>query len=209
MEEQPLEGQQEEEDQPGRDVIMILAIFFEGGLAPFSLFLGWLAGHPPLSQFSWSGVDALWGVAATIPLVVMFSIIMAFPIGPLGSVKKFWCEEAAPLLEESHWWELALVALSVGVGEEMLFRGVFQPVLTHWFGIVWGLLVSSLLFGLLHFISIPYVVMATMVGIYLGLIWIAGGNLLTIIVIHALYDFIVLVYLVLVRPSRKDDTVAS
>ena len=49
-----------EDDQPGRDVIVIFAVFFEGGLAPLSLFLGWWLGHNPLAQFAWSQRDALW-----------------------------------------------------------------------------------------------------------------------------------------------------
>ena len=41
-----------EDDPPGRDVVIIFAVFFEAGLAPFSLFLGWLVGHPPLADVS-------------------------------------------------------------------------------------------------------------------------------------------------------------
>ena len=43
-----------EDDLPGREVIIIFAVFFEGGLAPLSLVLGWLLGHPPLSISLWS-----------------------------------------------------------------------------------------------------------------------------------------------------------
>jgi hypothetical protein len=48
MEEDLLQGP--EDDQPGREVIIILAVFFEAGLAPLSLFLGWLFGHSPLGN---------------------------------------------------------------------------------------------------------------------------------------------------------------
>jgi hypothetical protein len=57
--------QEREDDHPKRAVIIIFAVFFEGGLAPLSLVLGWLLGHPPLDRFVWSIEDALWGVAAT------------------------------------------------------------------------------------------------------------------------------------------------
>ena len=50
-----------EDDQPGRDVIIMFAVFFEGGLAPLALFLGWWLGHNPLAQFTWSRTDAFWG----------------------------------------------------------------------------------------------------------------------------------------------------
>ena len=58
------------------------------------------------------------------------------------------------------------------------------------------MLIASLLFGLLHPISLAYVVVAAALGAYLGLVWMYSGNLLTVVVAHALYDFVLLVYLV-------------
>ena len=46
-----------ENDPPGHGVVIIFTVFFEAGLAPFSLFLGWLLGHPPLAKFVWSFAD--------------------------------------------------------------------------------------------------------------------------------------------------------
>ena len=40
------------------------------------------------------------------------------------TVKKFCDDEVVPLLEKSYWSEIALISVSAGVGEEMLFRGV-------------------------------------------------------------------------------------
>ena len=56
-----------------------------------------------------------------------------------------------------------------------------------------GLAVASLLFGLLHPITPTYVAIAALLGAYLGAVWLATGNLLTVIVAHALYDFVALV----------------
>ena len=136
MEEDPL--QEPEEDQPGREVIIIFAVFFEGGLAPLSLALGWLLGHRPLERFVWSMRDAIWGVVAAIPLTLMFLAMLRWPIGPLGRVKKFFDTEVVPLLEKSTWSEIALISLSAGVGEEMLFRGVLQAWLSSWLGVALG-----------------------------------------------------------------------
>ena len=58
-----------EDDQPGRDVIIVFAVFFEGGLAPLSLFLGWWLGHNPLQEFTWSLKDGLLGALASLPLI--------------------------------------------------------------------------------------------------------------------------------------------
>src|ERR1700722_3945595 len=86
--------QEPEDDRPKRAVVIIFAVFFEGGLAPLSLLLGWLLGHPPLRQFVWSLEYALWGVVATIPLIALFLAILKWPIGPLARVKHF-CENEA------------------------------------------------------------------------------------------------------------------
>jgi membrane protease YdiL (CAAX protease family) len=54
---------------------------------------------------------------------------------------------------------------------------------------------ASAVFGLLHAITPTYAILATVMGAYLGVVWIASGNLLAPIVAHALYDFVALVWL--------------
>ncbi len=190
-----------EDDLPGREVIIIFAVFFEGGLAPLSLVLGWLLGHPPLEHFAWSLPDAIWGVLAAIPFTLMFLAMLRWPIGPLGRVKKFCDTEVVPMLEKSTWAEIALISLSAGVGEEMLFRGVVQASLSSWLGFRWGLVLASVIFGLMHPISVTYVVIAAFLAVYLGAVWIVNGNLLTVMVTHALYDFAALAYLLRIQPA--------
>jgi uncharacterized protein len=198
--------QEPDDDHPKRAVVVILAVFFEGGLALLSLLLGWRLGHPPLRHFVWSLGDALWGVVATIPLLALFLVILKWPIGPLARAKHFCENEVEPLLHDSSWSEIGLVSLSVGVSEEMLFRGVFQAALTNWLGAPLGLGLASVLFGLLHPISVPYMVMAAFLGLYLGTVWIVSGNLLTVIVVHTLYDFAALSYLIRIRPPHRGNS---
>jgi uncharacterized protein len=194
-----------EDDHPKRAAIIIFAVFFEAGLAPIALFLGWILGRPPLAQFVWSAESAWLGFALAGPLIVIFVAMLRWPIGPFAWVKRFCDEEVLPLLEGSTWSEIALVAISAGVGEEMLFRAVGQGSLSSWLGPVWGLVLASLLFGLLHPISVPYMVMATFLGFYLGLIWIYTQDLLTVMVTHALNDFVALGYVLRIRAMNGHD----
>ena len=193
-----------EDEAPGHDVVIIFAVFFEAGLAPFSLILGWLLGHQPLEKFVWSAGDALWGAAAAVPLIALFLAMLRWPIGPLIKVKEFCEEEIVPLFDESYWSELALISLSAGVGEEMLFRGVLQATLMDWLGAGWGLTLASVLFGVLHPISISYIIIAGFLGLYLGAIWIYSDNLLTVMVTHGLYDFVALGYLIRLTVSGSE-----
>lgn len=194
-------------DPPGRDVILIFAVFFEGGLAPFSLFLGWILGYPPLASFAWEWRDALLGAAAGVPLAFAFWALMRLPLGPLQRFQKFCDEEVTPLFAKSYWSEIGLVALSAGVGEEMLFRGVLQTAFCAWLGTRWGIAITSIVFGLLHPISITYVLYAGCIGFYLGAIFHFNENLLTVMVTHAVYDFAALGYLIRIRAG--DDSAES
>jgi CAAX protease family protein len=184
-----------EDDQPGRDVIIVFAVFFEGGLAPLSLFLGWWLGHNPLQEFTWSLRDGLLGALAALPLIALFLAILRWPIGPLKTIKRFCEDEFVPLLAGSSWSDMALIALSAGVGEEMLFRGVLQSSFVTWFGLGLGLVLASILFGLLHPISLPYIFVTIMLGFYLGEFFLLAGNLLTVMVTHSVYDFALMAYL--------------
>ncbi len=186
---------EDNDDQPGRDVIIMFAVFFEGGLAPLSLFLGWWLGHNPLAHFRWNETDAFWGAVAVVPLVFAFLVTLRWPIGPMKQIKTFCEQEFIPLLAGSSWSDMALISLSAGVAEEMLFRGVLQYSLIAWLGSGLGLVVASLLFGLLHPISFPYVVHTAAVGLYLGATLLLTGNLLTVMVTHSLYDFALMSYL--------------
>ena len=52
-----------------------------------------------------------------------------------------------------------------------------------------------MLFGLLHPISLPYIVLMIGVGFYFGGAFLLTGNLLTVMVTHAVYDFALMAYL--------------
>ena len=71
-----------------------------------------------------------------------------------------------------------------------------QAVLIERSGVLSGILITGLVFGLLHYLSTTYAIYAFLTGIYLGIIYQASGNLYIVMAIHALYDFIALVYLV-------------
>jgi membrane protease YdiL (CAAX protease family) len=47
-----------------------------------------------------------------------------------------------------------------------------------------------------------YLVLAGLIGLYLGGIWLATGNLLVPIIAHAMYDFVALVYFVKTRKKK-------
>lgn len=94
---------------------------------------------------------------------------------------------------------LALAALA-GIGEELLFRGLIQGWVAENTSDVWGVAVASFLFGLAHFLSPAYFVIATLMGAALGAAYVFSESILLVIVWHGVYDLIALV--VLTRSPR-------
>jgi membrane protease YdiL (CAAX protease family) len=85
----------------------------------------------------------------------------------------------------------------------MLFRGVIQDAIQRaTTSAAAAILLAGLLFGLVHAVTLSYAIFATLVGIYLGWLFIADGDLTAPIVAHGVYDFIALAYLAKIRQPR-------
>jgi uncharacterized protein len=179
-----------------RQTVVLLAVLIEGGLLTGASLLGWMIDHPPLRFFAWDLLAVLWGVVATLPLLALFFLFQRWPIGPLKRIQRFSDEVMRPLLAPCSVIDLLGISVLAGLGEEMFFRGVLQEACAGWFTVWVGILISSVIFGLMHLITVTYAVLATFMGAYLGWVWLfADHNLLVIVITHALYDFIVLLWL--------------
>jgi membrane protease YdiL (CAAX protease family) len=88
---------------------------------------------------------------------------------------------------------MALVAAAAGIGEELFFRGLLQAGISDCYGWPAGLILASVVFGLVHFLTAEYALYAALVGAYLGALYVFTDNLLVPIIAHALYDFVALV----------------
>jgi membrane protease YdiL (CAAX protease family) len=189
-------------DAGGRTLVMASGIAIEGGLAVLAFFLGWLLGQRPLETLALNANAILVGLAGTLPLVVLFFVLIRWPVGPLDSLRRFTLEVLCPMLAPCTVPDLAAIALLAGVGEEMLFRGTLQAVFSRGTGPWTGLALASVLFGLMHAVTPAYAVVTALMGAYLGWLWIVTGNILSPIIVHALYDFLALYYL-LAGPGRS------
>ena len=172
--------------------VVATAVLMELALAAIGLALGAMAGIRPLDSFSWSPRDTAIGAAAALPLLVVFRLAWRSSVPALRKIR----DELERLLPEmfatTSTAGLAVVSLAAGVGEEILFRGFLQGWLETILGSFGGLLMASCLFGAAHPITAGYVVIATLMGAYLGALWQVSGNLMVPIVTHALYDLVVL-----------------
>jgi len=179
--------------------IVGLGLAFEGGLAVLAVLLGWLLDEPAAATWQWQADAVLLGLIASLPMLAGFFVSVRWPVGPLARIQAFMDEVVRPLFAPCSLLELGLISLAAGVGEELLFRGVVQPVLAQPFGPLLGLLAASGVFGLCHLITPTYGVLAALLGVYLGVWWLATENLLVVVVAHAFYDWVALIYLVRYR----------
>jgi len=176
--------------------IVARVIAFEAGLGVLAVVLAWALGIPFVDQLLVNPKTATWGIAGAVPMAVVMAILAAIPWSPSREILVRVRDLVTPLFRESTLLQLGVVALAAGVGEELLFRGVIQTVATPVLGAAAAIVLTSLVFGLVHALTPLYAVLAAFISAYLGWMMVATGSLVPPIVAHAIYDWIALVYIV-------------
>ena len=190
------------------DAKFLGACFLELGLGCVAFALGFLIGPDPRNRipsfFDLPGLfQGLWvGALSGFLLAGLMIFVHKLPLRAIRSLNDFTTRQLLQLLGGLSIPQLIAVALTAGVGEELLFRGWLMQTITgnmalctHQEMIV-GILVSSLVFGFAHPMSFTYVILATLMGGVLGSLYFYFDNLLVPIVTHWIYDAILMVLLV-------------
>ncbi|MBW3596804.1 MAG: CPBP family intramembrane metalloprotease [Planctomycetes bacterium] len=202
------------EETPRPQDVFRIGILLEGGMAVLAGVIGWMVGFDPTETIRLE-YDALadharaigWGLAAVAPLAVWVWLIDNYPIGRLREFNRLVDERVRPMFAGLTAEQLALLATTAGIGEEVLFRGLLQAGLTEWIGPPLGMWIAlaaaSVVFGLCHYISAAYFLLTALIGVYLGALFLWTGNLLAPITTHAVYDFFALLYLLRWKSAPK------
>jgi uncharacterized protein len=179
------------------------ACYFEASLIPVALILGWITDIDPVANLFFSEAAIRDGIFATVPLLMIFFVIEQLPYLPIQEIRALLQKSLAASLQQRSWPDFLILACIAGLSEEILFRGFLQPWLEHTWNQTAGLIVSNLLFALVHAITPLYAFLAFLIGLYLGIFLDYHGerNLLIPIVIHTLYDFVI--FIVIVQNYRK------
>ena len=175
----------------------------ELGLGVLALAIAWFLNYQGPSQ-AWErlvtpeqfGRDLIWGMLATLP---MFSAAWALErsrLRPLRHLRFIVHQLVAEVFYTCSTWQVALISLLAGVGEELLFRGVMFDAVRGEGGITGAMLVaflvSCLLFGFAHAITRAYLWVATAIGAYFAILLMLSDSLLVPMIAHAFYDFVML-----------------
>jgi len=78
-----------------------------------------------------------------------------------------------------------------GPGQEILFRGLILSAISRWKGAVLAVVISSVLFGIMHArMGIAYVFWTAVIGGFYGYVAYKTGNVVGPMLIHGLYNFL-------------------
>lgn len=169
--------------------LLPIVVLGEGILLATALAVAWGAGLP--LSIGDPVVGVAWGVFAAVALAAINLVFLrthgsGWPGGALRHVCRVIVR---PLFEHVHLWHILLISVLAGLGEELLFRGVLQPII--------GLPLASLVFGAVHVGGrgfVGYGVWAACIGALFGWLMVFTGGLLAPIVAHAVYDALALAY---------------
>lgn len=167
----------------------------EAGLGLLAVWLLELEGRSWLS-LAHLDARAVWlGLVAALPLFLFFQQSMRVRGGPLAPIRRFLEQSLRPMLVGWRWWHLLVLSVLAGIGEELFFRGVVQGWLGQRLGDGPALLIAGAIFGVAHRINLAYAVVAALMGVGLGGLWLVSGSLVCPMITHALYDFLALLWL--------------
>jgi membrane protease YdiL (CAAX protease family) len=89
--------------------------------------------------------------------------------------------------EEMRWFNR--LALTAGVCEELLYRGYLLWYLSHWLPPVQAVAVGAVVFGFGHaYQGVRGIAVTSLVGLFMGAVYLLTGSLLACMLIHALMD---------------------
>ncbi len=151
------------------------------------------------SRFSW-WQTVLLSLAGTAPLLLMIAAFYRWPPSWLEEINRF-LDRILPVFRRLSVPQLILICALAGFGEELLFRAAFQNLFVEAFGLIIGLILGSMLFGIFHALTRAYFLLAMGMGLYLGAIYHFTQDLPLVMLIHGLYDLGV--FLMLLRSDEK------
>ena len=170
-----------------------------GGVAAYAIMAGLALTALLLLRQGWAlrrlwvgfipGVTAAGFLAVYLWIMLMVVLVMGDGLPSLGELAPF-----------------AVTMLAVGLGEELMFRGLIQNLLANCFGRdtrkgVWATVaVSGCIFGVAHLTNIfsgvtplgavMQALAACALGMYFGAIYARCGNIWVMVLLHAANDFV-------------------
>jgi len=173
------------------------ALCFEVSLGLIALLCGYATDVWPAEKLAWppSISTVILGLLTALPPLFLMLGVRRLPLRVVRDLTRIVDQKVGPMFKGLRVGELAMLSLAAGWGEELLFRGLIQAEIASSGGIVVGILVASVVFALVHFISIAYFIMAFVMSIYFGWLFWQTESLWVPVLAHAGYDFLMLLWM--------------
>lgn len=165
---------------------MVLAI----GLAAYLFFRPSIT---LLGNLGWSSV-AFGVLGGALTYLVVFIITRQYLLS-LRSMRDLMLMLSS-LFRNFSWPAIIFISAMAGISEELLLRGLLQHYLVEFTNPAFGIIVASLVFGLMHYLSRLYVVVTFALGLAFGVAYHVSDSLLLVIIAHAVYDVLAFALLV-------------
>ena len=159
-----------------------LAIAALAGARLAGIHVPWGTEHPLLAAGA--------GVIGAGLLAAVNLRLLDRPSGVWRGVRAAVDEVLVPTFSVLASWQIVIVSVAAGVGEELFFRGCLQPV--------FGVVAASLAFGVAHVAGarmLAFGVWAAGMGVVMGGLALVTGGILASMTAHACYDVLAFHYL--------------
>ncbi|MDK8464799.1 CPBP family intramembrane glutamic endopeptidase [Marinobacter sp. SS13-12] len=167
------------------------ALMFQGGIGVVGLAAIALFGIPVYYNGVSPATALFWGLAGSVATYAVILLVSRLP-GLVRDSLESQLEQLHRFASDYSWTVLIALSVFAGVGEELLFRGAIQGWLAQHVHDAVAILLASLLFGLVHYLSFTYFVLATGLGMTLGTVYATTDSLVLVMVWHGVYDMIAL-----------------
>lgn len=167
------------------------ALLFQGGIGIIGLLAILVFGIPVLLLGPGFWLSLIFGAVGAVATYGLLLLLTRVP----GLFPENLERQMQGLYDFASSYPLAvlvLLSLLAGIGEELLFRGAIQGWLMEHTDPVTAVLAASVLFGLVHYVSFTYFLVATGLGLILGTAYLLSESLAMVMVWHAFYDMIAL-----------------
>jgi membrane protease YdiL (CAAX protease family) len=159
--------------------------------------------------FKWDS-NRLEGTPINLPIAAEW-ILISIPIALIGLIPTVFIEIVFRIVEFGQLLDiigiittLLVTVLAIGLGEEILFRGYLQTILETKYSFPIAALISSFLFGLLHFVlastsTVYHMTAILFSAMVMGLTFsycykVTQYNLILPVAIHGFWDFYLFIF---------------
>ena len=163
-----------------------LVLIVYAALLAIAALWSWLRGdRPVLSLYASEAGPELLAAGAGLAIGILVVVINRLAVRHFLWARRLE-QEFVRLLGALSTSQIITVSIASSVAEEAFFRGAMQPSL--------GLLPTALIFGLLHFgpgrTYVPWTIMATGMGLILGVTFEMSGSLAAPVLCHLSINFL-------------------